>query len=181
LKQRLGKEEFISKGKMKVKNDQSQLSGFYQSAEKKKKYPRMEAVSTSIVGRENKFPRMEAVAVSMSIFGRDDNLDCYGQSNSKSPVTPCVGAFNSVSGAKKKDVLLVHHYILIGESSKYKWGFHFARTSIVSQQCTGIGLMTARDCGLACNACVDLHAARSNSNPGLHLLPNWSFNLKKCI
>ena len=41
--------------------------------------------------------------------------------------------------------------------------------------------MTARDGGLACNACVDLCAARGNSNPGLHVLPNWSFNLKKCI
>ena len=70
LKQRLGKEELIAKGKMKVKKNQSQLSGFYQSAEKNKKYPRMEAVShTSIVGTDEK------VAVSRSIVGPDDNLD----------------------------------------------------------------------------------------------------------
>ena len=180
LKQRLGEEELIAKGKMKVKKNQSQLSGFYQSAEKNKKYPRMEAVSrTSIVGRDENFPRKEAV--SRSIVGPDDNLDCYGQSNSKSPTTPCVGAFNSVSGAKKKDVVLVHHYVLIDVSSKYKWGFHFARPSIVSQQCTGIGLMTARDGGLACNTCIDLCTARGSSNPGLHFLSNWSINLKKCI
>jgi hypothetical protein len=41
LKQRLGEEELIAKGKMKAKKNQSQLCGFYQSAEKKKKYPRM--------------------------------------------------------------------------------------------------------------------------------------------
>jgi hypothetical protein len=40
--------------------------------------------------------------------------------------------------------------------------------------------MTARGGGLACNACVDLHAARGSSNPGLHFLSNWSINLKKC-
>jgi len=165
LKQCLGEEELIAKGKMKVKKNQSQLSGFYQSAEKNNKYPRMEAVSrTSIVGWDENFPRKEAV--SRSIVGPDDNLDCYGQSNSKSPTTPCNGAFNSVSGAKKKDVVLVHQYVLIDVSSKYKWDFHFARPSIVSQQCTGIDLMTARDGGLACNGCIDLHAARGSNNPG---------------
>ncbi len=66
LKQRLGKEELIAKGKMKVKKNQSQLSGFYQSAEKNKKYPRMEAVShTSIVGTDENFPRKEAVSRSI--------------------------------------------------------------------------------------------------------------------
>ncbi len=48
---------------MKVKKNQSQLSGFYQSAEKNKKCPRMEAVShTSIVGWDENFPRIEAVS-----------------------------------------------------------------------------------------------------------------------
>ncbi len=68
MKQRLGKEELIAKGKMKVKKNQSQLSGFYQSAEKNKKYPRMEAVSrTSIVGTDENFPRKEVVSRKMDV------------------------------------------------------------------------------------------------------------------
>jgi hypothetical protein len=80
-------------------------------------------------------------------------------------------------------VVLVHHYVLINETSTptYKGGFHFARPAIVSKLCTGIGLMIVLDGRLACNVCIELCTARGSSNPGLHFLPNWSIILKKCI
>ncbi len=149
---------------MKEKKNQSQLFGFFLSAGKKKKYPRMDdgSVPLSAGGESSAANR----AVSRSIVGWHDNLACSGQSNSKSLVTACVGAYNSVSG-KKKDVVLVNHYVLIDQTkSTYKWGFHFARPAIVSQLYTGIGMMTALDGGLTCNACIDLCARRGGSNSG---------------
>jgi hypothetical protein len=123
-----------------------------------------------------------ARAVSRRIVGRHDNLACSGQSNSKSLVTACVRAYNSVNGKKKKDIVLVNHYVLIDQTkSTYKWGFHFSRPAIVSQLCTGIGMMTTLDGVLTCNACIDLCARRSGSNPGFSFLPNWNFIIKKCI
>ena len=156
---------------MKEKKNQSQHFGFFQSAGKKKKYLRMDdgSVPLSAGGELSAANR----AVSRSIVGWHDNLACSGQLNSKSLVTACVGAYNSVSRKKKKDVVLVNNYVLIDQmKSTYKWGFHFARPAIVSQLCTGIGMMMALDGGLACNACIDLHARKGGSNPGFSFLPN---------
>ncbi len=98
-----------------MNKNQSQLFGFFQSAGKKKKHLRMEdrSVSLSAGGELSATNR----AVSRSIVELDDNMDCSGQSNSRSLVTQCVGAFNSVSGPKRNDVVLVHHYVLIDKTS----------------------------------------------------------------
>ena len=82
----------IAKGKMKVKKNQSQLFGFFQSAGKKKKHPRMEDGSVQLSER-GKLSATDR-AVSKSIVKLDDNMDCSVQSNSRSLDTQCFGAFN---------------------------------------------------------------------------------------
>jgi hypothetical protein len=166
VKLRSWEKEQITKGKRDKKN-QSQLLGFFH---RKKKTLSMQ--TSSLTTEEGSGAKVDNANV-----GPSNSIVSNNDPNQHQ--VACAGAFNSVDGKKKNDILLVHKYVVIC-NQKFKWGMYNYIPAIMSMGCTGIGNLDAIDGGLACKQCIDLRSSKATYNSSV-FLNKWSPSLKRCI
>ena len=90
----------------------------------------------------------------------------------------CAGVFNTVSGNKKEHIMLYNQYVAISGKQRWRVGTYAASPSIVSKECTGVGMFRGKDGGKVCSACKDLRDAKGGSNPG-SVLNKWYEDLTR--
>ena len=90
--------------------------------------------------------------------------------------------YNAFSGQWKSAVGIVHKYVVIVDSDKrnYKYSTYVGLPSIVSTDCTLVGVVVGLDGGLVCRCCSDLRAKKGNSNPS-SFLRTWTIPIRRCI
>lgn len=97
----------------------------------------------------------------------------------------CAGAYNSVNLANAQPSLMREHVrlfctYLAATSESFRQGSYGGVPSIVSTECTGIGVQKGKDGGLVCLGCKALRAERGTRNPSV-TLHKWGKTLSLCI
>ena len=85
-----------------------------------------------------------------------------------------------MKGKKKKDAKIYTRFVVPLDTQCHRVGTYAGLPSIVSVNCTGVGIYYGADGGRQCQACKDLRSARGSNNPSVRL-NSWYRTLALCI